>query len=191
VKPEVRVLGIDDGPFTWDDPFTDVVGVLMRGGSYVEAVLRGRVQVDGEDATMVVANLVARSRYKDAVQAVMLDGVTLGGFNVVDLDGLHTALEVPILTVTRDPPDRAAIEAALRKHFPADAERRIALLQKHPLERVATLHNPVWVKAVGLGMDQARDLVRATTVRGALPEPLRLAHLIAAAYKTGESRGRA
>ena len=190
MKPEVRILGIDDGPFSWGDATTAVVGVLMRGGSYVEAVLRSQVKVDGDDATMVVANLVARSRYKDAVQVVMLDGVTLGGFNVVDLDALRDTLQVPVLTVTRDPPDRAAIEAALRKHFD-DAERRLALLQRHPLERVDTAHNPVWVKRVGLGAEEARDLVRRTTVRGALPEPLRLAHLIAAAYTTGESRGRA
>lgn len=190
MKPEVRVLGVDDGPFTWDNAHADVVGVLARAPAYVEAVLRSRVAVDGDDATQVVANLVARSRYADAVQVVMLDGVTLGGFNVVDLDALHSALGIPIVTVTRDPPDKPAIEAALRKHF-EDAERRLALLQRHPLERVDTAHSPVWVKRVGLGAQDARDLVRSLTVRGAIPEPLRLAHLIAAAYKTGESRGRA
>jgi endonuclease V-like protein UPF0215 family len=190
VKPEVRVLGVDDGPFTWGEPSCDVVGVLMRGGSYVEAVLRGQVRVDGDDATAVLADLVARSRYADQVQVLMLDGVCLGGFNVVDLDALRDALQVPVLTVTRDPPDHASIEAALRKHFP-DAERRIALLQRHELHRVATEHNPVWVKCVGIGLADAAELVRRTTVRGALPEPLRLAHLVAAAFKLGESRGRA
>lgn len=190
MKPEVRVLGVDDGPFTWDHREADVVGVLMRAGAYVEAVMRTRVTVDGEDATARVAEMLARSRYREAVQVLMLDGVSLGGFNVLDLDALHAAVEVPLLTVTRDPPDREAIEAALRKHFP-DAERRIGLLQRHPLHRVETAHNPVWVKVVGMGVEDARDLVRATTVRGALPEPLRLAHLIAAAVAGGESRGRA
>jgi hypothetical protein len=190
VKPEVRVLGVDDGPFTWEDAQADVVGVLTRGGAYVEAVMRTQVAVDGTDATQQLAAMFARSRYAGAVQCLMLDGVTLGGFNVVDLDALRSALEVPIMTVTRDPPDKPAIEAALRKHFP-DAEERIELLQRHPLHRVETDHNPVWVKVLGMGIDDARDLVRRTTVRGALPEPLRLAHLIAAAYRQGESRGRA
>lgn len=184
------MVGIDDGPFTWDDKETDVVGVLMRGGSYVEAVMRTRVAVDGDDATAVVAAMLGKSRYVEQLQCVMLDGVCLGGFNVLDLDALHQALEVPVLTVTRDPPDKPAIEAALRKHFP-DAERRLALLQRHPLHPLETAHSPVWVKCVGLGLEDARDIVRRTTVRGALPEPLRLAHLIAAAMKFGESRGRA
>lgn len=189
MKPEVRVLGVDDGPFTWDDAETVVVGVLMRAGSYVEAVMRTRVRVDGDDATQRLIEMLARSRYLEQTQCLMLDGICLGGFNVVDLDALHDALEVPVLTVTRDPPDREAIEAALRKHFP-DAERRIALLQRHPLHRVETQHNPVWVKCVGLGLEEARELVKLTTVRGVVPEPLRLAHLIAAAYQNGESRGR-
>ncbi|HEV8361722.1 MAG TPA: DUF99 family protein [Candidatus Thermoplasmatota archaeon] len=190
MKPEVRVLGIDDGPFTWEQGHADVVGVLMRAGSYVEAVMRTRVAVDGEDGTQAMLNMILGSRYREAIQVVMLDGVSVGGFNVLDLDAMHQALELPVMTVTRDPPDRDAIEAAVRKHFP-DAERRIALLQRHPLHRVDTAHNPVWVKAVGMGLEDARDLVRATTVRGALPEPLRLAHLIAAALHFGESRGRA
>lgn len=184
------MLGVDDGPFTWEQAHADVVGVLMRAGTYVEAVMRTRVAVDGDDATMALVNMVAKSRYADAVQVLMLDGVSFGGFNVVDLDAVRDALGVPVLTVTRDPPDKPAIEAALRKHFP-DAERRLALLQRHPLERVETAHSPVWVKRVGLGEQDARDLVRATTVRGAIPEPLRLAHLIAAAIHFGESRGRA
>lgn len=183
-------MGIDDGPITWDDAETEVVGVVMRGGAYVEGVLRTQVRVDGDDATAQLTALLQKSRYLQQLQCILLDGVSLGGFNVVDLDALHEAVSVPVVTVTRDLPDKIAIEAALRKHFP-DAERRLALLQRHELLRVETAHNPVWVKAIGLGLDDVRDVLRMTTVRGAIPEPLRLAHLIAAAYKNGESRGRA
>jgi hypothetical protein len=190
VKPEARVLGVDDGPFTWGDPSTPVVGVVMRGGAYVEAVLRTHVTVDGDDANSQLVDMIASSRYREQLQCILLDGVCLGGFNVVDLDALNEAFAIPVVTVTRDAPDKDAIEAALRKHFP-DAERRIALLERHELHRVATAHNPVWVKAVGMPIEEAAQLVRSTTVRGAIPEPLRLAHLIAAAFKNGESRGRA
>lgn len=184
------MLGIDDGPFTWEDQQADVVGVLMRGPSYIEAVMRTRVAVDGDDATQALAAMVLRSRYREQPSVLMLDGVNVGGFNVVDLDALRQACEVPVMTVTRDEPDHAAIEAALRKHFP-DAERRLALLHRHTTHRVATDHNPLWVKVVGMGLEDAKDIVRANTVRGALPEPVRVAHLIAAAMRFGESRGRA
>jgi endonuclease V-like protein UPF0215 family len=40
-------------------------------------------------------------------------------------------------------------------------------------------------------MEEARRIVAATTLHGNIPEPLRLAHLIAGGIVTGKSRGRA
>jgi endonuclease V-like protein UPF0215 family len=41
----------------------------------------------------------------------------------------------------------------------------------------------------GLDAAAARGLAELTTVRGHMPEPLRLAHLIAAGWVTGRSKG--
>jgi len=49
----------------------------------------------------------------------------------------------------------------------------------------------VWVQRVGISREQTAALLRATTLHGNLPEPLRLAHLIAGGVTTGKSRGRA
>ena len=49
----------------------------------------------------------------------------------------------------------------------------------------------VYVQRAGLSLGEARDLLAATTLHGNLPEPLRLAHLIAGGIVTGKSRGRA
>lgn len=189
VKPEVRVLGIDDAPFSFEDETTDVVGVVTRGASYVEAVLRTQVEVDGSDATERLLGVMRDSRYREQLRIVMIDGAALGGFNVVDLDRLHAQLGVPVMTFTRDKPDFAAIEAALRKYF-ADWEARLSLLERYAPSEVETDHNPVYVKAVGLTEAETREALRRTTIRGVVPEPLRLAHLIATAYKRGESHGR-
>lgn len=35
------------------------------------------------------------------LHAVLLQGMALAGFNVIDLDGLHEALEIPVLVVAR------------------------------------------------------------------------------------------
>jgi len=40
-------------------------------------------------------------------------------------------------------------------------------------------------------MSELREVIDLSTVRGALPEPLRIAHLIATALAKGESHGRA
>ena len=46
------------------------------------------------------------------------------------------------------------------------------------------------IQRVGLGFDEARDVIRCTTIYGHIPEPLRHAHLIAGGIATGQSRGR-
>ncbi|HEY5539301.1 MAG TPA: DUF99 family protein, partial [Thermoplasmata archaeon] len=43
----------------------------------------------------------------------------------------------------------------------------------------------------GMTPDELRSAIRRCTVRGALPEPLRIAHLIATALVRGESKGKA
>ena len=49
----------------------------------------------------------------------------------------------------------------------------------------------VFVQRAGLDIAEARALLVATTLHGNIPEPLRLAHLIAGGIVTGKSRGRA
>jgi hypothetical protein len=46
------------------------------------------------------------------------------------------------------------------------------------------------VAHAGIERDAAEELVRASLRKSRLPEPLRVAHLIARALVTGESRGR-
>lgn len=187
LKPGLRVLGIDDGPFAFGDATAPVAGVVMRADGYLEGVMLTRVTVDGDDATARLAELVRGSRHRAGLRALLLDGAAVGGFNVVDTRALAADTGLPVVTVTRDRPDRAAVEAALRKHFD-DWERRLVLLA--PTFAVRNSDHTVHCSAT-CARDEAAELVRATTLRGALPEPLRVAHMVASAAARGESRGRA
>ena len=189
MKRQVRVLGIDDSPFEFRDRRSLVVGALVRVPNYLEAVMRTEVEVDGDDSTDRLVDMVLKSRYKDQVKLVIVDGVALAGFNVVDIQALHERTGVPVATVTRDEPDVPGIEAALRTHFD-DWERRMSLVTRHPLRGLDTGHKPLFASVVGMDWADMEQLVRLTTVRGAVPEPVRMAHLIAAAMVKGESRGR-
>ncbi|HHH78030.1 MAG TPA: DUF99 family protein, partial [Thermoplasmatales archaeon] len=44
-----------------------------------------------------------------------------------------------------------------------------------------------YVKCWGISFEDAEDAIKYSIVRGAVPEPLRVAHLIASGMKTGES----
>jgi len=189
MKTQVRILGIDDSPFRFKDEKALVVGALVRLPNYLEGVMRTEVTVDGSDSTDMLLEMVSRSRYKDQVKAVMLDGIALAGFNVVDVEKLHSELGVPVITITRDRPDLGKMKDALKKHFP-DWGSRYSMITKMELREMETEQKPIYATATGIDWGEAAKLVEQSTVRGVVPEPLRVAHLISSAMVRGESYGR-
>ncbi|MGP8158191.1 MAG: DUF99 family protein [Thermoplasmata archaeon] len=175
------MVGVDDGAFARGDRYAPVAAVILTIPEHVEAVRTGRVRVDGTDGTRRVIALVRRLGPLEGVRAVLVDGAVVGGFNVLDLDALHERLGVPVVAVTRRPPEFSRIRAALRKWFPRSADARWSLLRAHRLFRVPTGGQPILAAAVGCSRADAALLVRRSTVRGHWPEPLRLAHLVASA----------
>lgn len=188
MKPHVRVLGLDDSPFSFSDDKVTVIGVVMRLPGYVEGVMHSRLAMDGEDGNEVLAKMINISRFKSQVRLVMLDGVAMGGFNVIDIEALNRETDLPVASITRDPPDFVQMEEALKRHF-ADWEHRLRIVRRSPLFQVVTAHKPLHVAVAGIGEGEATELIRSSIVRGALPEPIRIAHLIAGAIERGESKG--
>lgn len=188
VKPQIRVLGFDDGTFSFSSKLgrekTILIGVVMKGSRGVVGVLSRWITIDGTDATDVMIDAVLSSRFKD-LRVILLKGITYGGFNVVDVERLHRETGLPVIVVVRKKPDIEAMENALRKHFP-DAEDRIRLLRKAP-PLVELVSGKLYLQAVGVDERTAGEIVRVTTKTGLIPEPLRLAHMIASAVMTGES----
>ena len=190
MKSEIRVIGIDDSPFEFNDKESDIIGVVMRGGEYIECVLKNSVEIDGTDATSACVEMIKKTRHKMQLKVILLDGIALGGFNVVDIEELYDSTKIPVITVTRDVPDFEKIENALKKHF-KDWENRLKLIRKRELYEVKTPHNPIFIKCVGVTLAQAKEIIKISTIRGVIPEPIRVAHLIASGIKRGESYGKA
>ena len=181
-----NVIGFDDAPF----PAKYTGGVKVVGTVYAKSqlngILIGAVQRDGTDAAKKLIALISQSKFARSVQLIMLQGIALAGFNVVDIFELYAQLKLPVLVVCRKRPDMAAIRKALLKM--RGGRRKWALIEKlGPMEAAAT----VYVQRVGLTLEQAIEVVKKFTLTGNIPEPLRVAHLIAGAIINGQSSGRA
>ena len=186
MKPEIRILGIDDSPF---DKFRDkdalVVGVLYRGGNYLDGVISTRVTVDGDDATNKLVEMVNRSKFKEQLRCIMLDGISLGGFNVVNIEKLRAETKVPVIVVMRNYPDFEKLLAALTK---LGEPQKIQLIRKAGKVRRA---GKVHMQVAGISVQDAQDIMALSATHSNIPEPLRVAHLISAGIVMGESKGRA
>lgn len=188
VKPEIRVLGVDDAPFAFEDATTELVGTVMRAGDYVEGFVVREIAVDGSDVTAAVVDMVNGSRHTDQLQVVLLDGITFGGFNVVDLDRVHEDTGVAVIAVSRNEPDLDRMRRGL-ENVDRVEERMERIKAAGEAERHVVEAGPVFFQWRGCGEEQAREVLDRVVVRGRVPEPVRLSHLVGAALKNGESQG--
>ncbi|GAF99618.1 unnamed protein product, partial [marine sediment metagenome] len=78
MKQQIRLLGVDDSPFKFTDKHVSIIGVVMRGGEYLEGVLKEQILIDGNDATRICKKMIKNTRHKKQLKAMLLDGVALG-----------------------------------------------------------------------------------------------------------------
>jgi len=181
IKPEIRVLAIDDGGFVPRTKGTvDVVGVVYRGGYWFEGVMRAEITIDGLDATEKIAAMIESSPYYRELRVVVLDGVTFAGFNVVDISKLSRRVELPVISVARKKPDLEEIRSAL-KNLPDFEIRWRAMENAGKIFEVETRkgENPVYMHIAGILREDAEKIMKKTSTRSLIPEALRVAHIIA------------
>ena len=186
VKKEIRVIGIDDAPF---DKFNDskvlVVGVVMRGGSWVDGILSTKVIVDGNDSTKKIIEMINKCKFKPQLQCIFLDGIAVAGFNVIDVKELSKKTKLPVIIIIRKKPDIENIKKTLIK---IKKQEKIKLIEKAgDIVQV----DDIFVQLTGIDLEQTRKILKIVCTRSLIPEPLRLAHLIASGVTVGESKGRA
>lgn len=179
IKPEIRVLGIDDGKFT---PRTQgnviLVGVVFRGGSWLEGVMHTSIAIDGYDATEQIASMINNSPHCKQLRLIMLNGITVAGFNVVDIQKLHLATKLPIIVLMREKPDLDAIHKALN-NLPRSDERWNMILNAGRILEMSCRGKTLYMEIAGISEVDAIKVVELTSTRSSFPEPLRVAHLIA------------
>lgn len=181
VKPEIRVLGVDDGVFVpHSKGVATVVGVVYRGGYWLDGVMRTEVEIDGMDATEKIASMITASPHYGQLRVVMLNGVTFAGFNVVDIKKLFERVRLPVITVTREKPDFDDIRRALR-NLPEYENRLETMENAGKLIEVHTrdAEQVVYVQIVGISEKDAEKILKSTSTRSNIPEALRVAHIIA------------
>lgn len=189
IKPEIRILGIDDGSFK---PHSSgkvlLVGVVARGGSWIDGVLSTHVTVDGTDSTQRVIEMVNQSKHKGQLRVIMTDGATFAGFNVVDIHDVFAQTGIPVIAVSRERPNLRDVKRAVKNLL--DWRGRWKIIKKagkvYPV-RTRAKAAPVFIQIAGIKRADAEQIVKLTATRSFVPEPLRVAHLIARGITYGES----
>lgn len=124
----IRVIGFDDAPFVRSSGKpVNVAGVICANTRF-EGMLWGEVEADGWDGTEQLCEKLTKSKFLPQLHLVLLDGICLGGFNVIDLPLLSATLNLPCVALMRRKPDLDRMKFALsRLPFP---EKRWEILRR-------------------------------------------------------------
>ncbi len=181
LKKGARVLGIDDSPFDSKTKRVLVVGVVYRDG-VIEAVLSTHVERDGSDSTASLIKMIKKSRFADEIRLVLMNGIMLAGFNVVDINRLSGELGIPVIALVRRKPRMEEVREALA-HVNNQNEKLELIRRAGEVHR-----HRYYAQITGISFEDARAVL---DMFAPMPEPVRLAHVIASGVVRGESRGRA
>jgi endonuclease V-like protein UPF0215 family len=186
LKKEIRVVGIDDAPFNkFRKGNVLVVGAVFRGGSWLDGVLSTKVSIDGNNATKNITEMINKCKFKPQLQCIFLDGIAVGGFNIIDIRQLSKKTKLPVMVIIRRKPDIKKIKNILVK---LNKKNKIKLLEK---AGSVTPIGKIYVQLTGLSIEKAKEMLKIVCTRSLIPEPVRIAHLIASGITFGESRGKA
>ena len=181
-----RVVGFDDAPFVRAENAPVCVAGVVCTGTRMEGMVWGRATCDGDDATDTLVALLRPSKFWPQVHLVLLDGIAIGGFNMIDLPSLAARLDRPCVAMMRRQPDLEGFCRGLRSF--SDADRRLRLLERAgPIHT----HGDFIFQCMGAPPPVIARALPLLTDRGKVPEALRLAHQIGAAVVTGQSGRRA
>ncbi len=185
-KNEIRVIGIDDSPFNkFKDRKVLIVGVVMRGGLYVDGVLSAKAFVDGNDSTKNIIEMINKCKFRPQLQCIFLNGIAVAGFNVIDIHELNKKTKLPVIVAIRKNPDIAKLKKTLIR---IKKKNKIKLIEKAgKVEKIGD----IYVQLAGINYENARKILKIVCTRSLVPEPIRLAHLVAQGVVLGESKGRA
>ncbi len=191
---DLLTLGVEDGGFLKSQARrfaskTLLVGVLFHD-LRVNDLRIERIVVDGTDATENLLKML--ESFESQPSPLLLGGISYGGFNFIDPFSVQKETGLSSIILTTERPDNQAVKAALQGHF-RDWEMRwkiYARLNHFREVRTNPNENPIFMETVGISGRKAASIVKDLTVLGRMPEPLRVARILAHQLTKGRDRAR-
>lgn len=179
----IRAIGIDDGYFKpHRKGKTKIVMVLLRADNRLEGILSSDISVDGTDSTEKIISTLKGSSFPEQASCIFLSGINFAGFNVADAQRINNETSIPVIIVFRKQPGIESIKKALSKL--SHSGERIALIEK-----AGKIHKAkkIFYQCHGLTIKEANAMIEKFTMHSNLPEPVRIAHMIASGLTLGKS----
>jgi len=153
-------------------------GIVMRRDFVIDGFVFGSATLDADDATDVILQMYEDLKRPD-ISYVLISGLIISMYNIIDIKKIHESLKIPIIGVTYH--DSEGIEDSIKRHFPDSYKSKIKNYKKLGIREKITLHtlSEVFVRKEGCTTHEVKYLLNELTLQGSFPEPLRVAQLLA------------
>jgi endonuclease V-like protein UPF0215 family len=177
-KKAVRALGIAESFVKGVSERSVLAGVVMRADRVLDGFGFATATVGGMDATDTIIKLYATLE-RDDINVLLLNGCIISWYNVIDLHQVVEETRRPLLCVTYEASE--GLDKYFLELFPDDGARRVEVYHKNGSRTPITLQtgHTVYTRFINMSLDDAKGLLNKFTMHGAVPEPLRVARLLA------------
>lgn len=176
-KKGLRGLGIAES-FHQNDTYSNLAGVVIRRDFIIDGFVFGKCTIEGDDATTSILEMYGKLE-RDDISFIMISGLIISMYNIIDIQKISEKLGLPTIGVTYE--DSKGIEESIKKHFPNSYKEKIDRYRQLEKRTKISLHTgyDVYIRTSGCIISEAKKLLDAFTLQGAVPEPLRVAQLLA------------
>jgi len=182
----LRALGIAECFREGPGQISHLAGVVVRSDRVLDGMVFGQATLEGDDATDSIIDMYGRLSRSD-INVIMIGGAVISLYNIIDPEQLFEATGSPTICVTFE--ESPGLEEHIRRRFPDSGERKLEAYRRLGGREPIMLRTgyTIYARAVGLSVASSKRLLDRFTLQGAVPEPIRLAKLLAKARLDGVS----
>jgi endonuclease V-like protein UPF0215 family len=179
-KKAIRALGIAECFRKSISKKSVLAGVVIRSDLVIDGCIYGQATLEGNDATENILSMY-RSLNRNDINVMIIAGSVIALYNIIDSDQLYEETKVPVLNIMFE--ESEGLESHIKRRFPEDWKSKLKAYKKIGDRRNIKLHTgyTVFVRAVGVSQKEAKRTLDKYTLQGAVPEPVRVAKLLARA----------
>lgn len=178
-KKGIRVLGIAES-FKKSGKKSTLAGVVMRRDLIIDGMAFGSATIEGDDAMDSIISM-HRSLERDDINCILLDGLVISMYNIVDGERVASETGLPVLAITFE--DSMGLEDSIKRHFD-DWQYKLEQYQRLGKREKITLKTGknLFIRYWGLSQKRAVAILNSFTLQGSVPEPIRVAKLAARSH---------
>jgi endonuclease V-like protein UPF0215 family len=179
-KKGIRVLAIAES-FKISCKFAVLAGVVMRRDLIIDGVGITKSTLKGNDATQNIISMYEKMQRND-VNCIFVGGAIISMYNIIDANKIHQSTGLPVIAITFRKSEGIAntIKKAFQDDWGAKLEQYHNLGERQQVK--LRTGKRVFIRQLGLSLSNSIVMLNHFTHQGSIPEPVRIARLIARAY---------